>query len=444
MVAFVPLIDADQAEADSPEGSEVRVVKQPDGAYALTRNGELYEVKGAGYGVAESSTHDALALLAESGGNSIRTWGVDQLEERIDGQPLLDRAHALGISVSVGFWVQHARHGFDYGDEASLEQQREKLRAAVLKYKDHPALLTWGLGNEMEKDFRAEASEETDVRIWKELNHLAGIIKALDPNHPVMTVIDGAPPSKIEAIYEHYPNLDIPGINSYAGAISAGERLLDAGWSGPYMLTEYGVSGTWEVPLTAWGAPIEPDPSTKAGESYTSYTIDRDNNPGRNLGSYVFLWGSKQEATFSWFGMLLPTGEKLPRVDAMAYAWTGSWPENRAPKLLSMESPVAFQQVEGGVRSHAVVEILDREGDALRYAWEVRAESSDRKVGGDAEAVPPSYPEAIRKGQGGARIEFRTPREPGGYRLFVTAFDDKGGAVVHNLPFFVRDPANAD
>ena len=146
------------------------------------------------------------------------------------------------------------------------------------------------------------------------------MIKEMDPHHPVMTVLANASPSKIAAIQEHYPGLDILGVNAYGSAAGVGQSLPGSGWNGPYMLTEFGVKGTWEVGTTPWGAPIEPDPSTKAGETYAAYMLDRDDNVGRNFGSYVFVWGSKQEGTFSWFGMFLPSGEKLPRVDAMAYA----------------------------------------------------------------------------------------------------------------------------
>ena len=416
------------AGQDLTPGSEVKVAKQPDGSYTLSRNGDPYQVKGAGIGTGD------LALLKASGGNSIRTWGISELEETVDRKPLLDRAHELGITVTVGLWVQHVRHGFDYADAAFIERQRKRVREAVLKYKDHPAVLTWGLGNEME----AFMEGETDVRIWKELDHLAGMIKQLDPHHPVMTVLASATPSKIAAIHEHYPNIDILGVNAYGAAPGVGESLLESGWQGPYMLTEFGVLGTWEVRKTTWGAPIEPDPSTKAGETYTAYTLDRDKNAGRSLGSHVFFWGQKQETTSTWFGMFLTTGEKLPRVDAMAYAWTGKWPENRAPKLQSLETPVALKEVRPGSRSWAEADIIDREGDKLSYTWDILAESKDRKIGGDAEAVPPSFPDAIEKGQGTNRIEFRAPDLPGAYRIFVSAYDGEGGAVVHNLPFFVK------
>ena len=416
-------------DRDTAPGSTVQVVKLPDGTFTLLRNGAPYHVKGAGLGSGD------LQLLAASGGNSVRTWSIDQTERIVDGKPLLDRAHELGISVTVGFWVQHVRHGFDYSNAASIEKQRAKIRSAVLKFKDHPAVLAWGLGNEME----GFEPGETDVRIWQELNHLAGIIKDLDSDHPVVTVIAGANPSKIAGIRRYYPRLDILGINAYSSAPVVGQNLVAMGWNGPYLLTEFGVAGTWEVPATPWDAPIEPDPSSKAAETYTAYTMDRDNNVGRSLGSYVFLWGHKQEATATWFGMFLPSGEKLPRVDAMAYAWSGKWPENRAPKLRSLETPVAFKKVKPGISSYAEVDCIDREGDELRYVWDIRAESSDRKIGGDAETAPPSFPDAIEIGQGTPRIEFKAPKLPGAYRVFVTAYDGHGGAVAHNLPFYVEE-----
>lgn len=413
--------------AAASTGSKVEVVSNPDGSFTLMVNGEPYIVKGAG-------GHEQLELLAASGGNSIRTWGIEQLEEVVDGKLLLDRAHEAGITVAVGFWVEHERHGFDYSNAASVEEQRTRVRDAVVKYKDHPALLVWSLGNEME-GFGPEANP---VPIWKELNHLAGIIKELDQDHPVMTVIAGVQPSKIEGILQYYPNLDILGVNAYGSAAGSGQELLNAGWKGPYMLTEFGLPGAWEEPATSWGAPIEPDPSTKAVVTYTTYMTDRDENKGRNLGSHVFYWGQKQEATATWYGMFLKSGERTPRVDAMAYAWSGKWPENRTPKLISLESPLAFKSIKAGSKSHAEVDVVDREGDELRYVWDIRAESTDRKAGGDKEAPPPSFPDAIVAGQGTSKITIKAPEGEGGYRLFVMAYDGQGGAVAHNVPFYVE------
>ena len=103
-----------------------------------------------------------------------------------------------------------------------------------------------------------------------------------------MTVIAGVQESKIDGILQYYPNLDILGVNAYGSAAGSGQELINAGWKGPYMLTEFGLPGAWEEPATSWGAPIEPDPSTKAVVTYTTYMTDLDENKERNLGSHVF------------------------------------------------------------------------------------------------------------------------------------------------------------
>ncbi|NNF17457.1 MAG: hypothetical protein HKN70_11985, partial [Gammaproteobacteria bacterium] len=122
MLALLAVFSANlQAGQNMTSGSEVSVVQQADGSYTLLRNGKPYLVKGAGLG-GRRGTSGTLDLLADSGGNSIRTWGIDQIERMVDGKNLLDRTHELGITVSVGFWVQHARHGFDYGDAASIDR----------------------------------------------------------------------------------------------------------------------------------------------------------------------------------------------------------------------------------------------------------------------------------------------------------------------------------
>ena len=38
----------------------------------------------------------------------------------------------------------------DYNNEYAVKGQIEYLKNEVLKYKDHPALLVWGIGNEVD------------------------------------------------------------------------------------------------------------------------------------------------------------------------------------------------------------------------------------------------------------------------------------------------------
>lgn len=404
-------------------GPEVTIERDADGGLQLMRGGEPFWIRGAG-----GTKH--LADLVRCGGNSIRTWGLESLDERIDGKPLLDYCEANGIAVTVGIWIGHERHGFRYDDPAQVREQREMVREAVRKHRDHPALLMWGLGNEME----GPTSESGDPRIWRELNRLAAIVKEEDPDHPVMTVIAGANAAKIKGILEHYPNIDVLGVNAYGGASGAARAARDAGWTKGFVLTEFGPTGHWEVPSTPWGAPIEPSSFKKAAGYYATIELLEEEDD-ICLGSYAFLWGQKQEVTSTWYGMFLESGEKLPSVDAVSYAWTGQWPDNRSPRIVGIESPLREAVVEPGGEVTVQVEARDPEGDELQWEWSVVEESRDRKVGGDRESAPPAIDGAVTGGAGEATV--RVPEKEGAYRLFVTVRDGQGGASADNFPFQV-------
>ena len=69
-----------------------------------------------------------LDLLVDLGGNTIRTWGVDE-----DTKKLLDRAEELGVMVTLGLWVEHKRHGFDYTDKKDIDTQSANEYSNPLK-----------------------------------------------------------------------------------------------------------------------------------------------------------------------------------------------------------------------------------------------------------------------------------------------------------------------
>jgi hypothetical protein len=414
------------ALAASCSAAEVAIDQDDRGNFVLTRDGKPYVIRGAG-----GSTH--LADIVKNGGNSIRTWGIDTLYETVDGKPLLDRCEELGISVAVGIWIEHERHGFDYSDETQVRDQRNLVRAAVRKYKDHPALLVWGLGNEME----GPTTDGNTPHIWKEMNVLASIVKEEDPHHPVMTVIAGSSANKVKEIIEFYPNIDILGVNAYAAASSAAGDVKAAGWKRPFVLAEFGPSGHWEVDKTPWGAPIEPSCREKAASYFVTHQILMEEASDICIGSYCFLWGQKQETTSTWYGMFLPTAEKLPQVDAMCKVWTGKWPKNRCPRVSSIESDLRESVVAPKQTFTARMIVTDPEDDPLRWTWTVVQESTDIKSGGDKESVPPSFPDCIVSAKNGEAV-IRVPEKPGNYRLFAIVKVDQGGASAENICFQVK------
>lgn len=408
--------------------SVVTISKDTNNCFILLRDGKPFFINGTG-------GTQRLTELVAAGGNSIRTWGIESLDQPVDGKPLADRAQELGLGVTAGIWLGHEDDGFNYSDPAKLEAQRKAVREAVRKWKDHPAILIWGLGNEME----GPISDGTDPRIWKEVEVLAKIIKEEDTNHPVMTVIAGAKPSKVKGVLENCPDVDILGVNSYAGASGVGGAVKQVGWNKPFILTEYGPPGHWEVPATSWRAPIEPSSWDKARNYYATYSLLMEKAKDICLGSYVFLWGNKQECTSTWYGMFLKSGEKMPTVDAISRAWTGQWPEFRAPKITAFSTTpnIACQVVSPEQTVEASVTAQDFQNLPLTYEWEVTGERLMIGVGGEAEPVPPSYPECVVS-TNGSTATLKLPSKPGEYRLFVTVRNGKGGASKDNIPFKVQ------
>jgi hypothetical protein len=404
---------------------EIRITIDEKQSPKLFVNGTPFIINGAG-----GSSH--LELLIKCGGNSIRTWSIDQLGAGKDGKTLLDQAWELGILVTVGIWIEHERHGFDYNDRTQVEEQRMKVLEAVREFKNHPAILMWGLGNEME----GPNADGTDPRIWEEMNVLARIIKDEDPNHPVLTAIAGSSLAKVQMVKQYYTEVDVLGINAYGSASQVADNLKKAGWEKPYVLTEFGPEGYWEVEKTEWGATIEPSIQDKI-KIYTQFQrMVMENTDHLCLGSYVLLWGQKQETTFSWFSMFLKSGEKLPTVDAISRLWTGEEIKNPCPIIESIHFPHALKKVEFCGHVDATASITARGDAALTYDWFILSESNDIRAGGDAEAEPPAHPECILNNSGN-RVSLVLPRTSGAYRLFLVIRDGQGSACSANVPFYI-------
>jgi hypothetical protein len=399
--------------------SVVRLVKTDEG-FQLLRNGKPYFIKGAG-------GDGSRQVLVKAGGNSIRTWGTDKLG------PVLAEAHRLGLSVAVGIWLGHERHGFNYNDADQVAQQYQKARDIILRYKDHPAVLLWGLGNEMEGYEKGD-----NAAIWSAVNNIAALAKKLDPNHPTMTVLAEMGGERVKNVHRLCPDIDIVGINSYGGAASIPGRYKKAGGTRPYILTEFGPPGVWEIKKNGWGAAPELTSTEKAKVYRNVYQRAVASAKGACLGSYVFAWGHKQEATATWFGMFLPDGSRLAAVDVMTEMWSGQPPANRCPTIqsLTIEGP---DQVEPGARVSAKLEASDPEGDPLKVRWVLSREASIYGVGGDEEERPPVFPKAIAESDNQHAV-VQMPKDGGGYRLFAYVHDNHGGAAVANVPLRVKGP----
>ncbi len=395
----------------------VKVVGEP-GSYRLMRGGKPFFVKGAG-GVKLAD------LLPKYGGNATRSWGLETAKED------LETCRKAGLVLQMGIWLPHKQDAPDYGDPKLIEELKGRVREAVLIGKNHPNLLAYGLGNEMETGGR-----EADPTLWKTIGELAALLKRLDPNHPVVTVVAELPPGKIDAIKKYAPAVDILGVNSYGGAPSLAARLKGMGWTKPYFVTEFGPLGPWEVGKTPWGAAYEPTSTAKSEWYAKSYQGSVLAAPGHCLGSFAFLWGAKQEETRTWFGMFLPeTREPVETVETMSALWRGkALPEGR---IVKFEASEPSGELTAGATATFRIELASWVKNP-KVAWEVRGETAVKSFAGLGEKTLPVFPVPELARLNGAVATFLVPNAPGAYRIYATVRDSSGFAATTNMPFRVK------
>ncbi len=399
-----------------------------NGVYQLLKDGEVFFIKGAGL---ESANMES---LKKHGGNSFRTWRVNS--KNSTGKEILDQAQSLGLMVCMGIEIGRERHGFDYSDQKAVQEQFDRVKADVLELKDHPALLMWGIGNELNLRYK-------NNKVWTAVNDISKMIHQEDGNHPTTTMLAGAEAEMLKDVMAIASDLDLLSFQFYGEIINFPHYIKKANYTGPYIISEWGTTGHWESPNTSWNRPIEETSHEKAASFKDRYqnVIQKDHE--HCLGSYVFLWGQKQERTPTWYGLFLESGEETETVEMMHFLWNNKWPKNRYPQLidfkLNKQNASASIILQPKQACSSKVFITDSDEDILSYKWEILKEVAveDQSDGGDFE---PSS-ENIMKfefGKKGDEIMFSAP-EKGEYRLFVYVKDSKGHAATANIPFLVAN-----
>lgn len=395
-------------------------VERINSQWELLVDGNPYYIKGGGGTV-------KMQELKAAGGNTIRTWGLE------NAQAILDEAQSLGLKVMLGMWVQHERHGFDYNDSDKIANQLENFRIAVRKYKNHPALLMWGVGNEYELEY-------SNTKVWAAVNDIAKMVHEEDKNHPTATVTAGVTPEKLKFIMDVMTDVDIYGINTYGDIENVKKILSDGNFQGPYMITEWGPNGHWESPKTKWNSSVEQTSTEKAAVYLSRYQRCISAERKQCIGSFAFLWGQKQEYTNTWYGLFAENGQPTEPIDQLEFCWSGKYPINRSPSVDSMHfnhsNPPQNIICSADKKYPVSVFAHDLNRDKLTIKWELFPESTDLKSGGDAEAKPTSLVGKIKR-KDATSIFLQAPKLEGRYRLFVSVSDGEKTAYS-NLPFYVQ------
>jgi len=395
-------------------------IAKEEGVYRFYRNGQPYYVKGV-------AGRENLVHIPRIGGNSVRVWYTQGLDT------LLDRAFELDLTVMAGIYLGRERQGFDYRDSIQVATQKERVKETILKYKDHPALLAWALGNETELG-------SDDIQLWIELEELIQMIHKIDPNHPV-TIVCIPGQRSVSSIAKYCPSVDFISVNAFGKIEDAqsGLRNKKWGWEGPYLYGEWGNQGYWESSRTDWYVPIELSQAQKCSQLQKHYEIIRSDQ-NLCLGSYAFYWGQKQERTATWFSFFDEMGNKTALVDVLQKLWDGGEPDNYAPLLDSMKIDDVMNPemlyFPTGSEHKASVSAYDPDGDTLTYKWEIVPEGNyNNSFGGDAEERPLPVDGMIYNPSEDA-ISFTIPPHQGAYRLYISVYDGSFGTASTNVPFF--------
>ena len=166
--------------------AQTTTVKKSHRGWDLIVDGESFEVKGATFGYDKDiDTYDTYFKdLKFLGVNTIRTWATGK-----NTPQLLDVAQKYGIKVMLGIWMRHGRPGMEDDDSFNYLIDKKAMEAMytnaieiVETYKDHPAVLTWGIGNEVYLNI---ATDEEKLACSKFLKRVCSKMKSLDANHPI-------------------------------------------------------------------------------------------------------------------------------------------------------------------------------------------------------------------------------------------------------------------
>ncbi|MER2492989.1 glycoside hydrolase family 2 TIM barrel-domain containing protein [Catenovulum sediminis] len=426
-------IDSDKNAAQFWQPAKVKIKKQSN-KYQLYVNNKPYEIKGAGIG---SSNEMYFKTLAQAGGNTFRTWNTDDIEKQ------LKYAEKYNLMMLVGLDIEKELHGFDYNNEKAVKAQFEKVTTIIDKYKNHPNILAWVAGNELNLLIEEDGSMgHVNPKVYQAVSDIIDYIHAVDQNHPVTYTFAGVEPSHIHTALKYTPQVDFISVQVYQDLQKMPELINAIKVDKPYMITEYGAVGHWEMPSTEWGREIEQPSGPKASGLAQRIKLGiTQENSGLQIGSFVFLWGQKQERTPTWYGLFNKDGSATARVDEMTLYWAGEYPDNRAPlvKSITLNGLSAGDSVYLSTEDTytAKIEVEDPNGDELQYKWVLQKEVDVRSQGGAFEQEPETLKLDIRANKGN-EIQFKTPAEKGDYRLYAYVYDGRGKVGNANFPFYVK------
>jgi hypothetical protein len=268
---------------------------------SLLVEGKPFEVKGVGYQpVPIGSDVSPRSYYADScivgrdvpriramHANTVRLWG-----ELPPDEVLLDALYDEGedpIYAILGFWIDPA---LDYSDEGVAQGLEDDFRAYVSLFKDHPAVLAWGIGNEnnLGHSWPPSSPPVGPAAEWYDLaNRLAEAAHDVEGSayHPTL-IVNGGMLLLGDALHHSddvsLDHVDMWGVNAYPGTdvrcyFDYYERLS----AKPVVITEFGIDAYDNVAGSE-------DPESQATWDALQWRAIRAKTLGGTLMAYNDEW----------------------------------------------------------------------------------------------------------------------------------------------------------
>jgi len=228
-----------------------------------------------------------LPLLRCIGANTIRLWGWKYNGDHSD---FLDAAYNSGIRpiyVIVSYWVDAS---YDISDPTARQAIKAEFTQMVAIHKNHPAVLMWAIGNELNAPWMFGDSDDL-FSLIDEMAQAAHMEEG-DDYHPVTTPL--ADIDLINTIANRdpeVPNLDVWSVQVYRGS-SFGSLFSDyaAVSEKPLVITEYGIDAYDDENEDEYeniGAPYQ---ATYAESLWNEIVANSDVCSGGSIMAYSDEW----------------------------------------------------------------------------------------------------------------------------------------------------------
>ena len=355
---------------------------------------------------------DYLKLAKEMGANCVRTWGENQ-----GTQQYFDAAQRLGLKVNAGIWLNYPDGRVSYLDIPYKLERKKEILDYVRRFKNHPAILFWNVGNEV---FAFTKAEEQRVAFAQYLEELCEEIKKEDPNHRV--IYASADQKGFRYIADHVPSLDIIGVNAYNNLPMIHQKWEAAGLGIPYVFTEFGPPGYWESVKDENGKAMEISDGRKA-KYYSKAIKDMNRHSKQCLGGFAFHLGRSPQTSLTWFALNYE-GDRMAGFWAVRQGLTGEFPVNRPP-VIETFSISGKRNLSKKERGNLVVEAYDSERDRLAFFFRLGTAIEDGVFANK------EWDLAVKK-TGHNQYSFEAPEESGIYRVYLMVRDGHGNIASAN------------